>query len=145
MNVGFKFDEMWIEGIGSNMGLLHSMYYHCIYCPAWELLCFHNNNQLLYSLSASNNCFIVKIDEQEVEPDIVIFPNPAREKFEVRSEEFEIEKIEVFDLQGRVLIEKQFPEGENRIQIDVRNLIPGTYFCKISSEKDSVTKKILIL
>lgn len=137
--------EYWIEGIGSNLGILQSKYYMCIVCPSWELLCFHKNNELLFSLNQSNECYIVNIDEgTDIEKQIGIFPNPARDKFEVRSEEFGVEKVAVFDLQGRKLIDVHFADGTKNAEILVSELLPGTYICRISIENHEIVRKILI-
>lgn len=75
-----------------------------------------------------------------------IFPNLAKDKFKVQSLKFKVEtgKVEIFDLNGRKLLEKQIPKGSECIEVDVRNLEGGIYFCKILTEKSNATKKLII-
>jgi photosystem II stability/assembly factor-like uncharacterized protein len=75
-----------------------------------------------------------------------IFPNPAKGKFGVQSLKFEVENatIELLDLNGRKLLEKQIPAGVGEIEVDVSNLQSGIYFCKIKTESGSATKKLII-
>ena len=53
-------------------------------------------------------------------------------------------RIELFDLFGRKLIEKQIPAGTKNVEIDVSGLKRGVYLCKVSTEKYSATKKLII-
>ncbi len=140
----YGFPEFWIEGIGSNLGPLHTKYVMCIVCPTWELLCFHQNENLLYSLSPSNDCYIVNISEFDSQPNIEIFPNPAREKFEVRSAEFGVDLIEIFDMSGRKVLEQQFPASTREFEVDISKLMSGSYLCCFTSNEKKITRKILI-
>lgn len=76
----------------------------------------------------------------------VVFPNPAKDKFKVQSLMFEVGRatVEIYDLNGKKLIEKQIPKGTEIIEIDVSSLENGVYFCRIWSKEYSVTKKLII-
>ena len=75
-----------------------------------------------------------------------IFPNPANDKFKVQSQKFNVEdaKIEIYDLNGRKLLEKQIKTESETIEIDVSHLRSGVYFCKVITEKANATKKLII-
>jgi hypothetical protein len=75
-----------------------------------------------------------------------IYPNPAARKFKVQSQKFKVEdaKIEVYDLNGRKLLEKQIKLGNETIEVDVSSLEGGIYFCKLITEKGNATKKLII-
>ena len=53
-------------------------------------------------------------------------------------------KIEIYDLNGGLLLNKQFPAGTEEIEIDVSGLQSGIYFCKLITEKGNATKKLII-
>jgi hypothetical protein len=53
-------------------------------------------------------------------------------------------KIEIYDLNGRKLLQKQIPAGTEVIEIDVSSLKSGVYFCKLITEKGNATKKLII-
>jgi len=75
-----------------------------------------------------------------------IFPNPVKDKFIVQSQKFKVEDahIEIYDLNGRKLLEKQISAGTGEIEIDVSHLKSGVYFCKLITEKANATKKLMI-
>jgi hypothetical protein len=52
--------------------------------------------------------------------------------------------IEIYDLNGRKLLERQIPKGSESIEIDVSSLESGVYFCRLNNENISVTKKLII-
>jgi len=75
-----------------------------------------------------------------------IFPNPAVSVVSLQSTVFgqQSSVIEVFDLNGRKLIEKQIPAGNETVEVDVSSLESGVYGCKLITEAKSVTKKLII-
>jgi photosystem II stability/assembly factor-like uncharacterized protein len=75
-----------------------------------------------------------------------IFPNPAASVVSIQSVLFsqELATIEITDMQGRKLREKQIPAGTEEIEIDVSSLKNGVYFCKLITEKGNATKKLII-
>ena len=87
----------------------------------------------------------VEVGEYERD-DLLIYPNPAKDKFKVQSSKSKVvvSEIEIYDLNGRKMIEKLFPVGSETIEIDVSGLKNGVYFCRLISENKSVTKKLII-
>jgi len=75
-----------------------------------------------------------------------LFPNPAKNKFEISSSEFLAKncKIELHDLNGKTLIEKEFSAGNEKVEIDVSNLASGVYLCTMRTDKKSSTKKLIL-
>ena len=148
-------EDHWIAGIGSSYGPIHTMMQrgNPPYL-SWDLLCFHHNDTLLFIKEGFSECYISHVGIEESYNNmygIVIFPNPVRDKFEVRSGEFGIELIEVYDLTGKKLIEKHIPTrpaggpaGNDNIEVDVSGIEPGMYVCKIMVEGMFLSKKIII-
>lgn len=75
-----------------------------------------------------------------------VFPNPAVEEFKVQSLRFKVggATLELYDLNGRKLLEKHIPKGTEEMKVDVSSLQSGVYLCKISTNEYSVTKKLII-
>jgi photosystem II stability/assembly factor-like uncharacterized protein len=75
-----------------------------------------------------------------------IFPNPARVKIQVAGHVLQVYggKVEIYDLNGRKLHEKQIPSGNETVEVYVSNLLSGIYFCTISSNNYSETTKLII-
>jgi photosystem II stability/assembly factor-like uncharacterized protein len=75
-----------------------------------------------------------------------IYPNPAKDKFSIQSSVFKVEEatVEIYDMNGRKLLEKQIPKGSETVEVDVSNLQSGIYFCRLISENKSTTQKLII-
>jgi photosystem II stability/assembly factor-like uncharacterized protein len=75
-----------------------------------------------------------------------IFPNPAKNKIEIRCSEFKTEcgTLEILSLEGKKIREKEIKSGIENIKLDLNNLKSGMYFCKISTDQKSTTKKLII-
>lgn len=73
--------------------------------------------------------------------EILLSPNPVRESFSIISNNNtqEIEKIIIYNSQGQVINEVNYPEST----VDVSNLIRGIYWVKVITEKELFLKKIV--
>jgi hypothetical protein len=72
---------------------------------------------------------------------IKIYPNPTDNLLFIDTTEKQIQEIEIFDLQGRLL--KTIKENKEKYQIDISNFSSATYLVKLSTEKGSQTVKIV--
>jgi len=83
---------------------------------------------------------------QNIENHWSIFPNPAFDIVCLQSAVSNLQSaiIEIIDLSGRKLIKQQFPAGTATVEIDVSHLKSGIYFCRLTVENKSVTKKLII-
>lgn len=77
---------------------------------------------------------------------IQLFPNPAKGRcdFFLPEPVSSNAVISVHDLNGRMLLEKHIPAGTQNAAIDVGALDNGVYFCIISTDKISLTKKLIV-
>jgi len=75
-----------------------------------------------------------------------IYPNPAKDKFSIQSSVLKVEEatIEIYDLNGRKLLDKHIPAGTDEIEINVSQLEAGLFFCVLQFENQTVTKKLII-
>ncbi len=81
------------------------------------------------------------------EKKIVIFPNPSKESLTISfpKEINQNLKIEIIDLLGRISFSQLYENlVSNEIKIDASQLSKGTYFVKIISDNEFVTKKIIV-
>ncbi|RLD73342.1 MAG: hypothetical protein DRI87_04220 [Bacteroidetes bacterium] len=113
---------------------------------------------VVYKVTASDGSFknwIVSVDVVDgVEEDMDgaaedcfrIYPNPASEEFQVAGYRLQVggATIEIYDLNGRKLLEKTIPKGSEEITVDVRSLHSGLYFVRLTVGNKSVTKKLII-
>jgi hypothetical protein len=71
---------------------------------------------------------------------IDIYPNPVSDFLYIKSD-LEIISLKLYDMQGRILME--INGGNNMCEIDVRDLIRGTYIVKVITNGGSRTEKIV--
>ena len=71
---------------------------------------------------------------------ISIYPNPASNRVQIQSE-MELRAVELYDVQGRLLLTKEAQGKQAVIDISAQNA--GLYLLKVVSDKGSVLKKIM--
>lgn len=91
---------------------------------------FVNSNIVSETLGVDNNNFL--------EDEIIIFPNPASEIINISSM-FTIEKVQLFDSMGKEII-----GAKESTQLKIEHLSSGLYMLKVFTQYGSLTKKIII-
>ncbi len=83
---------------------------------------------------------------EELVKNLVLYPNPAKSTISLQSPAGGLGStgFEIYDLTGKKLLEQSVPSGDEKIEVDVSTLQSGVYFCRISTEGHSVTKKLII-
>jgi len=74
---------------------------------------------------------------------VALYPNPTQQTLflELGNTPLTIDKVTVFDIQGKLLL-SLIPKGSSTA-IDVSSLSSGNYFLRISSGKDTMTKRFI--
>jgi hypothetical protein len=118
----------WIEGIGSNHGLLDYRYI------SFSLLCFKQNDELKYNNRFGLDCEYsgpLDISENHVIKDIMIYPNPLKgEALNISSSNL-ISRILIYNISGE-LVGQFFPEN-TQYQIRLDNLNCGFYIINVNN------------
>lgn len=86
------------------------------------------------------NVFL-SIEEAELST-ISVYPNPSSDVINISSE-IALDRIDIITINGQVVQQIKNPVFENN-NYTISNLPKGFYFLKLSSESNSVTKKVLI-
>ena len=136
--------DYWIEGIGSTKGLFYTQSGQEFENQA-TLLCFYNNNLLEYKNSrAASNCTVA--NEELRFSNVHVYPNPVnnRLKFDVANTETALSKIVIFDMFGRILIQKQVENSSLSFEINIENLSNGVYFYTLSHQNRQQTGKFVV-
>ncbi|WP_395061744.1 T9SS type A sorting domain-containing protein [Flavobacterium sp.] len=89
-----------------------------------------------YLATLSNDNFTINNDNN-----VKIFPNPSSNILFIENIQKQIQKIEFFDLQGRLII--TINENKDKYQIDISNLITTTYLIRLSTEKGIETVRFV--
>jgi hypothetical protein len=68
------------------------------------------------------------------------------DKFTVQGLKFKGEgaELQIYNLLGRRLLERQIPGGTETVEFDVSHAQSGVYCCRIISDHKSVTRKLII-
>ena len=80
-------------------------------------------------------------ENMDFENNFNIYPNPTDNLLFIDTTEKQIQKIEIFDLQGRLL--ETIKENKEKYQIDISNFSSATYLIKLSTDKGSQSVKII--
>jgi len=80
--------------------------------------------------------------EEDINNTIEIYPNPTTGKLQVTSGNLQIEKIEVYDVVGRLLKSENGSQKSETV-IDVSHLANGLYFIAIYSDGQKIMRKFV--
>jgi hypothetical protein len=143
INFDYGTSWSWIEGIGCEAGLLYP-YYSCILCfPCWiELVCFKQNDTILYSNETHVPCFEYVVSNNELENNsniFLVFPNPTTDNLTL--ETTEKATIEILNIEGQLI--KTINIADKQTSIDVSNLSSGVYIIKAKTERGVAVKKFI--
>ena len=130
--------ETWVEGIGSDFGLLWSGYYG-VY-DGWHcLLCFHQYGELVWQNPEYNTCsYPYDAIEENKDSEISVYPNPARDRVVI--EGIEASEVQVYNALGQMV---KTVRGTN--EIDLSGLVEGVYLLRITDADGKVyTNKITV-
>ena len=110
--------------------------------------------RIVFISDASVNQLGVKIDDfvingvlsnQSFEANqVAVFPNPSNGIFNIAFGNLNPNKIEVYDISGKLILQKNNLEvTNNQTNINLSTTSDGVYFVKISTENNTITKRII--
>ncbi len=137
--------NFWIEGIGSNTGLLEPGFYCTIICPGQDLYCVKKDGITIYPDAYTGECYVVGIDDVFEKKNVFsVYPNPASDYIELHTEQLFTEElyVRVNDLMGQLISHKSLG-GSFPCRISVLNLTPGLYIYTIGSPQQSIQKGMI--
>ena len=73
---------------------------------------------------------------------ISVYPNPSKGEFNFKSTEADITSIEIYNLQGQIIVRKD--ANANATKLNLGYLNSGIYYAKIKTTKGSKVEKLLI-
>lgn len=97
------------------------------------------------SLALKNESQFTSNEEIINHPGWTVFPNPVKNRLNIRTTQEPIESLILYDLLGRVLIRKRFETISNdHITIDLSPVPGGLYFIELQGRHSKLTQKIQI-
>ena len=137
-----SYSETWIEGIGSNFGVLESISATLVGAVTY-LLCVHENEKLVFNNNGWGGvCY--KTDSTAVNAyknKVNIYPNPTKGRLYIEvNESMNIYEISLVNIQGQIVRGYE----SSATQLDVSGIAEGIYFIKLSSSEGDIIKKVLI-
>ena len=131
----------WVEGIGAMEGLLYSC--HIVNAGGitlHELLCYHEDGELVWQNPNYNTCLIdpESIQDNTEESGLQVYPNPARDR--VVTEGIEVAEVQVYNAHGQLV-----KTVRRTTEIDLSGLVDGVYLLRITDAEGKVyTNKITV-
>ena len=109
--------ETWVEGIGSDYGLLWSGYYG-VY-DGWHcLLCFHRYGELVWQNPEYNTCsYPYDAVEENKDSEITVYPNPGNNTLNIRTA-LQNARIEIYDITGKLVYNQEITGNNTRINAE---------------------------
>ncbi len=86
----------------------------------------------------------LSVDDNTIEEGISIFPNPAKKEFFIKSAYLNLDKIEIYDVSGRLVSDISISEAVRMKAINMHHASKGVYFVNIHSEGRFITKKLIL-
>jgi len=130
--VRFDYNEYWIEGIGSTMGLAYPGASKCFgICGSFPyLLCYEENGVLIYDDEFYDVCYRVTAleIEQEEQNGIILFPNVTSDIFNIKfSEEYHQNfVVEIWNSSGMCVL-----RDDSKTEFNISNFDSGIYNVKV--------------
>lgn len=133
--------EHWIEGFGCTNGLFYSGF--TFMDIGYQLLCYHENNVLIYLNSPNNFCGYITtgLSQNAVNKKINIYPNPACDVLYIENN-IEINRVDIFDISGKKIDGFEIRTVENPIKMDINNY-PKYFLVKIIGTDFITVRKII--
>ncbi|AXG71443.1 repeat domain in Vibrio, Colwellia, Bradyrhizobium and Shewanella [Kordia sp. SMS9] len=102
---------------------------------------FDFNPPIITNTATTEIVNLLSVDEFEANT-VTIYPNPTRNTLTINSKK-NINTIFVYDLNGRLLVQKQLNTYTPNYELDVNDLSSGFYFLEIKSDTASETLKFI--
>ncbi|MCB0805236.1 MAG: T9SS type A sorting domain-containing protein [Bacteroidales bacterium] len=146
-NMGYT-KECWIEGIGSNRGILQSGTAGFVGGWTW-MMCKSENQQLIYMNPDYETCYMIStgIEDNRSGSKLRVYPNPAKGNFFVRLPDNISGNeciLKMYNAQGELFEQINATTGDDRFILDSQKFPKGMYLIKVETESRVFTSKVVI-
>ena len=143
--------EVWIEGIGSNYGVVHKYINYCGTDVSSKLLCYEEGEDLVYRDQFIDTCFVSNVSTNQMinKESVSIYPNPSSNFINVVFESSKNENFvafQIYDIGGKLVMQNENSlENINEINLNISNLTQGVYTIVINTNETNYYEKIIKL
>ena len=141
-----RFHVLWdyfIEGIGSVESLLSPITAipNKVY-TSWNLVCFKQNDNIIYLNPIYNSCFpsLSNINEITNNNNISIYPNPTKDNLTIETNTNTEQRLEIINLIGQTVYTIYI---NKKATVNTSAFAKGVYILKLSSDKETLVRKIV--
>lgn len=123
---------------------------HAISVNMWFYAPYHDQSAIYHGYGDKLNAHSLRcirpasgsgIDEIDAE-DILVYPNPAQNNFSLDIKQENIDRLQIFDIAGNLVLETALVLGVNEVAID--NLLAGIYILEITGGDEVLRKKLVV-
>jgi len=100
-----------------------------------------NRPELVVTDAAARQAFITQVEETATQPDVSVYPNPAKDILNIVNTE--PATLKLYDVSGRLVKQQQAP-GRMVQQINISDLRNGLYLLRIENANRIISKKVVI-
>jgi hypothetical protein len=145
----FSYDDYWIEGIGSTRGLFSPIVAQPTGFQDWDLICFNQDNMVMYLNPEYNSCFPILTGINDYIPqknNVKIYPHPVWNisTLDFSKMEADYSILEIFNIHGKKVKHVNL-HGENHVKIYNYEYKPGIYIFKLSGDSSEIIKGKMII
>jgi hypothetical protein len=83
-------------------------------------------------------------EEEQNTINVSVFPNPSDGRFTVKTTNYNIDAIEIFNIIGSKVASRLYSEQPASAEVDISGLVKGIYILKVKNGKKTYVEKILI-
>lgn len=140
LGTDMDFVEVWIEGLGSNYGLMWAGLGPTV-GVGYRNLCVHDENGLVYMNPNYSSCEMTNVSvNEQLSADLSFYPNPSNDVVIFKGNpEVEFE-YNIFDISGKLMKTGILSTGD---PVDVSTLRNGIYFISLSTQSEKQVLKMI--
>ncbi len=133
----------FIEGMGSNLGLIERIPSTGIYNTIGTLNCFSKNAQSLYPTSSSSNCpLITSVKNYDSEINEQIFITSIGKAINIKQESHNYTSYSIYSITGNIISKGKIEDSD--VIINLNEAPNGIYILSLAGKEKTLVKKIVV-
>lgn len=89
-----------------------------------------------------SNPFILNVDEQSIETELLVYPNPAKDLLTIETQG-KINQLQIIDLLGKSYPSKINNSADHPLEISISSLRKGVYFLEIETNNTKIIRRFI--